>query len=45
MNYPRGRMTFNQYDDNIILFNLSDGSTKPQIKLFVMSGEGDKWQK
>lgn len=38
-------MTFNQYDDNIILFNLSDGSIKPQIKLFVMSGEGDKWQK
>lgn len=45
MNYPQRRMTFNQYDDNIIVFNLSSGSIRPQIKLFVMSGEGDKWQK
>lgn len=44
MNYIQGRMTFNQYDDNIILFNLSDGSIKHQIKLFVMSKERDVWQ-
>lgn len=45
MNYVQGRMTFNQYDDNIILFNLSDGTITHQIKLFVMSEERDVWQK
>lgn len=39
MSYSQGRMTSNQYDDNIILFNLSDGSIKHQIKLFIMSKE------
>jgi len=45
MSYVQGRMTSIQYDDNIILFNLSDGSIKHQIKLFVMSKERDVWQK
>lgn len=45
MNYSQGRMTSNQYDDNIILFNLSDGSIKHQIKLFIMSKEREAWQK
>lgn len=45
MSYSQGRMTPNQYDDNIILFNLSDGSIKHQIKLFIMSKECEAWRK
>lgn len=37
MNYIQGELTFNQYGDNIILFNLYDGCIKHQIKQFIMS--------
>lgn len=43
MNCVQGRMAFNQYGDNIILFNLSDASIRHQIGLFVMSRECDVW--
>lgn len=37
LNYIQGSLTFNQYGDNIILFNLYDGCIKHQIKQFITS--------
>lgn len=45
MNCVRGRMTLNQYGDNILSFNFPDAGIRHQIGLFVMSREGDVWQK